>query len=457
MSRLSQPFSILLSILAVTLLALVQAARASSDFSFETSRQLPMVYLNIISEVGAAHDPVGKEGLATTTGQMLTRGTQNKSKMEFLKTLESLGASVDADIRPEGTVVRVYFLTDNRDKVLALIGEMFTQPRFDKGELDKLKKELIGMVLAEKGNDARLAQRHFQRFLYGSHPYANPVNGTERGLSSLSLDDVRSLYATNYGRGTLRLFGSGDADSGDIQRWWNSLMDSMAKVNPGARQAAAIPAPTLPLGRRLLIVNKPKTTQSHILFGHGAPRPDAPGFHALRLGNHAFGGPSFQARLMQEIRVKRGWTYGASNRIAMGCMPRHYTVYYFPKTADTTPALSLGVQMLEDLVAKGITSEEFHFAQDSLVNRAPFDNDTPRKRLENQTNELLFNLEAGFFKDLSAHTKDVSEGDVGPALTRYFKPENLTITVLGDGGALKDKLSKLPGLTEIKMIDYRAE
>jgi predicted Zn-dependent peptidase len=132
-------------------------------------------------------------------------------------------------------------------------------------------------------------------------------------------------------------------------------------------------------------------------------------------------------------------------------------VYYAPKTADTAPALKLGIEMVEDLAAKGITSREFHFAQESLVNRAPFDNDTARKRLENETNEYLFSLEHGFFNNLASNTKNISEGDVAPALAQYFKPKNLAIVVLGDASKLKAELSKLPGLIETKVVDYKAE
>ncbi len=52
------------------------------------------------------------------------------------------------------------------------------------------------------------------------------------------------------------------------------------------------------------------TPQSVALFGHSGIARDDPDFFPAFVANEIFGGRGFQSRLMQEVRVARGLTYG---------------------------------------------------------------------------------------------------------------------------------------------------
>jgi zinc protease len=151
--------------------------------------------------------------------------------------------------------------------------------------------------------------------------------------------------------------------------------------------------------------------------------------------------------MMQEIRVKRGWTYGASNSFRFGTQPRHFAMYYFPKTADTVPAINLSLKLFEDFVNNGIKPEEYEFAKQSLVNNAPFNYDTPRKRLENATTEYLINFPRGYFKDFASNIDRVSYGDIAPSLKSLLDTQDLALTVVGDKAKLEEGVKKLPGFS----------
>jgi zinc protease len=427
---------------------------AGERAEFEEDFALPIVYLNLVAPGGSIQDPSDKAGLAYVASHMLTRGTQKRSKLEFFDAINSLGGSLEVDLRNEGLVIRGAVLSENIDAFLELVTEALTAPRFSKDELEKLKREAVSEILEQKGNDTALAQYNFYRFFYGSHPYGNPAKGTQKGVNKIALNDVDAYYKTNFGCNALTVFGSGAVKKENIETWVSALSQKLCDIHPKSAPKIALPEQTVPSGRRALIVDKPKATQAQVLMGNKGMRPELDGFYAVMLANHSYGGPSFQARLMQEIRVKRGWTYGAYNTFKFGRQDRHFATYFAPKNADTPPAIELSLKMLDEFVSKGITQEEFNFARDSLMNNAPFNFDTSKKRLENATAEYLMNFPKGYFHDLADNIAKVDFEDIAPALKKVFKPENITLTVVGDAKALRGPITKIPGFSKVQVKSY---
>lgn len=443
----------------VALVALVTIAPVNSwaEFEFEEDNSLPIVYLNIVLDAGAAQDPADKLGLANVASRMLLRGTQLHPKNQFFELINQLGGQIEVDVRNEGTIFRGAVLSENLEKFLSLVEETLTRPKFTSEELTKLKKEVEGLILEQKGNDQALVQYHFSRFFYGSHPYGNPILGTRKGITAINHTDVLNFYSNNFSGKTLHFFGSGAAKKGVIKNWFENLGDKLSAIHPEAKPVAKIAAPEVPSGRRALIVNKPNTTQTQVLLGGKGIRPETSGFYSILLANHSYGGASFNARMMQEIRVKRGWTYGASNSFRFGREPRHFGMYVFPKTADTLPAINLMLTMFNDYISNGIKRDEFDFAKQSLVNNAPFNFDTPRKRLENAVTEYLTGFPRGYNEELAENIAQVDYNDITPSLKAAFNDQNLTLVIVGDASKLKSGVAKLPGFSKPVIKDYRED
>lgn len=447
------------SIFAILLLfgTLTSALAARSPIEFEEDHQLPMVYLNIVADAGAASDSLEKVGLSNVAAHMFLRGTKKHSKLELLKLVDRLGASIAVDVRTEGAIFRVAVLAENLPKMLDLLNEIFLEPAFNNEELAKLKNEIIGSILVEKSNDARLVSRNFQKFLFGNHPYGNPITGTQKGVSSIGGDDVRNFYAQHFGQDTLALFGSGDISEKVIQGWWSQFTDKLMNQNPRAMPTHDVRDPIFPKGRRTLIVDKSQATQSQVLLGYRGPRPEMPGYYEVSVANQAYGGASFTATLMKEVREKRGWTYGITNNFRYTKKPNYFATHLFPKNKDTAPAIALTLKLFEDHVHHGITQSSFEFARDSLVNRAPFNYDTPRKRLENTTSEYLYRFPKGFYRDFAAHIEQVQFKDIQPALQNFYDPRDLTLVVVGKASEIRDGLKALPEFSNPVVQDFRED
>jgi zinc protease len=200
--------------------------------------------------------------------------------------------------------------------------------------------------------------------------------------------------------------------------------------------------------RRLLIIDKPERTQTQINLGQIGVLMTDPNYFPLHLGNYAFGGASFSSTLMVEIRVKKGWSYGANSAFRFGLQPRSWLVHLFPAAKDTPPALHETLSLIKNLQEQGIRQEKFDFAQRSLVNSAGFMYNTPQKRVENKLLEKTLDLPEGFMKSFGPELNQLTLSQVNEALKQFVKPDELAITVLGTAKDLKSKLAEASGVPE---------
>jgi zinc protease len=441
----------------LTLLAAFLAAGAAHavEVTFERDASLPLVYINVAVKSGAVSDPAGESGLTNFVGEMLLRGSKSRTKEQIDLDLDQMGARLEAETRAEALMMRGAVLAAQLDPFLKLVAELVTQPSFPEHEIRKLKKEVESQLLEELGRDSSLAGRRFNRFLFGDHPYGKPVLGTIPDVQKLTRERVEAHYDRLFRDKALLVLGAGDADEARIRAW----AETLAAARPGGEMPAKVAAPANGTAARLLLVDKPDRTQTQIFGGQVGIRMTDDRFFPLYLGNHAFGGGSFSARMMVEIRVKRGWSYGAYSYFRHGRQPRSWTFHLFPASKDTPAALERSLEMVRELREKGITQEEFAFAKQSLVNSAGFMYNTPQKRVENRLLERTLDLPDGFMKSYGPRLENVTLAQVNSALKEYLQPDRMAITVLGTAKDLKGPLAKAAGLGEdrVTVVPYTQE
>jgi zinc protease len=421
---------------------------------FERDTDLPLVYLNVALKAGAVTDPKEASGLTNFMGEMLRRGTQTRTKEQIDLALDQMGAELEAETRAEALIFRGAVLAAQLEPFLALLEEILTQPSFPESEIRKLKAEVTSGILEELGVDQRLAGRRFAQFLFRGHPYGKPVLGSVQDIAKLSQGQIRDHYDRLVQDRLLLVVGAGDASSGKINDWADRL--AHARPNREGASLEPVPAPSELPARELLIVDKPNRTQTQIDFGQIGLRMTNSEFFPLFVGNHAFGGGSFSARLMVEIRVNRGWSYGAYSYFKHGLKPRSWQTHLFPASKDAAAALEYSLKMTETLKEKGLTQAEFDFARQSLVNSAGFMYNTPKKRVENTLLEKTLDLPDGFMKSYGPRIEGVSLGEVNQALSEFLRPDRLAISVVGTASELKAPLAKAAGISPdaVKVVPY---
>lgn len=435
--------------LLISLLTLSNAL--ASEVVFEKDTSLPLVYLRVAVRVGSIHDPDALSGLTHLTAQTLLRGTTSRSKDQIDLQLDRLGSALGVEVRSEYLVFSGAVLSANLTSFLDLLTEILTQPSFPVQEVRKLKKEIISQILDSYGDDRTIAQWHFKKALFGNHPYGKLTLGTRQSVSKFTINDLTQHYHSYFTSNRILIVGTGDADQEIIQTWASQLDDLL----PKGEDIHPIPSPPPIAHKKIVIVDKPDRTQTQIFGGQIGVPMGSEDFFPLFVGNQSFGG-SFTSRFMNEIRVKKGWSYGAYTFFQYASQPHSWIFWLFPANKDTPDALSTSLRLLEELQNNGLTPEEFQFTRTSLINSDGFRFNTPQKRVENALTEKLLGLSPGFMSTYRKNLQALSLDSVNAALKKFLQTQNQVIVILGTAKELVPHLSKKLGIPvqEIQVVPY---
>ena len=161
---------------------------------------------------------------------------------------------------------------------------------------------------------------------------------------------------------------------------------------------------------------------------------------------------------MHEVRVKRGWSYGAYSSLPYDRRRQAFSLWTFPKASDAPACIALELEMLRDLRAKGITSGEFGWAKRYLVRSHAFALDTAAKRVGLTLDADLYDLPPGYYERYLENLRAATLEQANQAVRERFSDENLLLSVVGtEATTLLDVKSAIPNLGSADVVRYDAE
>ncbi len=434
----------------------------------------PFVAFGVWIKAGSQNDPAGKEGLASLTASLLANGsTLEDPYPQILEKLYPMAAGYDASADKEMTVFEGRVHRDNLEAYYSLFRAALLRPAFSKEDFDRVKAETLDFL--ERGRrynrDEELSKELLFWQAYQGTPYEHPVEGYVSSVESITLDDVRSFYETHYLRDNVVVGVGGGYPEEFVER----VRADLDELPAGRVEAIPPPQPQMPLGLRVLIVEK-ETNASAISMGFPTSllRGDDD-FIAMMLVNSWFGEHrnSF-SNLYQVIREQRGMNYGDYSYIE--AFPRGYATLNPPVNVPrrsqlfeiwirpismTEPgtlhdrtlfATRAALRELTQLVEGGMTEEDFERSRQFLYNYTQKYGSTVTRRLAYRIDDAFYGIGgAGFLSAIRPGLASLALDEVNAAIRRHLQADNLWIVlVTADAEAMKRKL--LSG--EATPIDY---
>jgi zinc protease len=420
----------------------------------ETSRDLPVVSVVVSFKTGSVFDPPGREGLARTTARMLRRGAGSLDAEAIDERIDALGADIGADASPNATTLSFEVIRRNLDPVVDLTADILARPRFEPEELAKYLREAQAEIVESRDSDRTLASRALRRTLFAGHPYGRRVAGSLDALAITTSAEVAAFHRAHLTRANALVAVSGDASEDEAQAIAERLV---AGLPEGAPTPDPTPDPQGVTGRKLVFVEKADRTQTQLVIGGLGSHAHDPDHVDLLVANHVFGG-SFTSRLMQEVRAKRGWSYGASSRAGFDRRREAFTMWAAPAATDAAACLALELELLEAWVKDGITAEELVATQNNIRRSHAFEVDTARKRVHQKLEEALFELPVGHHARWLDGVAAVTVESANAAVRNRIRPENLVIGMVATwsevGAAIE---AAIPGLSHKQIDPYDLE
>ncbi|OSI36256.1 M16 family metallopeptidase [Neisseria dumasiana] len=386
---------------------------------------------------GSTSNPADKSEVAEFTASMLTTGTEELDEEAFHARVNDLAASLSSDSGEEGAAVTLRSLSraDSLRPAVALLNQSLTRPRFAEPVFERLRKQSITALQQQETDPGFIAERELTRLNYGSHPYGRSAYTGADNIRKVTLNDIRAFHRSRYGKNNAVV-----AVVGDLNRRQTEALVKQALNGLPARSTAAENVPAVPEHRseqrRIPFAGE----QAQVMLGMPLIKRHDPDYYALVAGNYVLGGGGFDSRLMQELRDKHGYTYGASSGLSPASQAGPFTIGFSTQKNNTEPALQAARRVLTAFIEEGPTEAELKQAKANITGSFPLRFDTNAKLLGYLSLIGFHNLPDNYLEAYPKAISALTAEQIKSAWQRRVNPENINIVVVGaDGGAQKAK------------------
>lgn len=272
-------------------------------------RGVRVVTAQLLLLSGAEADPPGRAGLASMTASLLTRGTRSRSANELARAAESLGGALDSGAGWQQASVGMTVAVPKLDAALGLVADTVRHPTFAPAEIERLRAQALDELNVAYSQPGTLAGLSVRRLLYGAGPYGHPAGGTPASLRRIDRADLVALHAARYRPDRAVLVLAGDIDAATARTLAERHFGDWRADGP--EPGVADLAPNAPLPQTTTVIDMPQAGQAAIVVAVPVPPPGAD--RAVAAVTNAVLGGTYSSRLNQEIRIRRGLSYGADS------------------------------------------------------------------------------------------------------------------------------------------------
>jgi zinc protease len=390
----------------------------------------PAVTVRLVVRAGAARDPKGKMGVAMLTAALLDQGAANRTAEQIADAIDFVGGILDTGAGTDLSYVDTVVLKDSLALGLQLMADVVRRPTFAPDEIERQRQQAMsGLQVAAEDPD-NLASQIIDRLIYGFHPYGLPGTGTAESLAGLTRQDFVQFHQQYYVPNNALIAVVGDIKPDEALAGLEKAFGDWQPREVAPFQPIDPPAPT----RRLVVIDKPDAVQTEIRVGQvGIPRKHQD-FLPMDQAVKILGGEGAN-RLQQVLRSQRGLTYGASAdletyRTAGGIVAETDT-----RTEATAEVLRVTIDEFYRLQRERVFDGELQGAQAYLAGHFPLTIETPNAIAAQVLNQLVYELPLEDLQTYPERVRSVTPDDVQRVARAYFRPDRLSIVLVGNADA----------------------
>ena len=414
------------------------------------SSDLPLVTASLTVKTGAWADPAGLSGAASMTADMLTEGTKTRSAQEIARQIEALGATLSSGAALESSAVSLSAMPDKLPAALTVMADVARNPAFAAEELERQRQLALDSLAVEYQEPGSLAGFAAAPVIFGGTPFGHVAGGTPGSLPKLTPADLAAIHATYYRPDNALLVLTGDIDAEDGF--------ALAQKAFGDWKAPATPRPTQPqitaaAAPRALLIDLPGTGQAAVTVAKPAIARTDPAYYAGIVANTVLGG-GYSARLNQEIRIKRGLSYGASSSLSARRTTGAFAARAQTKNESAPDVLDLIRAEMRRLGEAPASEDELKARKSVLVGGFGRELATADGLAGILGSLGLYDIPLGEISLYTGKVEAVSAGQVQAFARERLDPASASVIVAGDAKAFVEPLkTRAPGLQVVPAAD----
>jgi len=414
------------------------------------NHEVPLVYVNLVVRSGAATDPAGLEGLASSTLDMMDEGAGSRSAEALSVASRKLGADVGTFASLDYAGVELSVLRRNLEPALDLLADVALRPTFPESDWELRRKQRVQGLAASRTDPDRVAARVYSRLMHGN-TYAGR-HPSEDSYAAISTAEMARWHAAHMRPEDAILLVGGDTTLDQILPLLEARFGEWTVDTPApARVDLSAPLPEHP-ANTLYLHHIDGAAQSVLRMGAFVMDRTAPEAAAFALANRAFGG-QFMSRLNLNLREDKGWTYGARSSIAHSERPDLWTIQTSVVTPATAGSLTEALRELQGLTEGGesasgepfgpLNGEELELVRDGLLYSWPLSFENPGHLLRERLQMWRYDLPGDWLSAYPERMQSVAVEAATEAWAAQVRKERLVIAVVGDANVIRPEVEAL--------------
>jgi len=400
------------------------------------SSDLPLVTADLTVKTGAWADPPGLAGATGMTAGMLTEGTRTRSAQEIARQVEALGADLDTGASLEASSVTLNVMPDKLEAALPIMADVARNPAFKPEELERQRQLALDGLQVAYQEPGEIAAYAAGPVVFAGTPFGHVSTGTPASIARLKPADLAAIHSVWFRPDNAVLVLTGDITAEQGFALAERTFGDWAKPS-----TPLPPAPTVTprLAPRTLAIDLPGTGQASVnVVKPGIARAD-PAYYTGLVANTVLGG-GYSARLNEEIRVKRGLSYGASSRLSANRTTGLFRASAQTKNESAPQVLSLIDEQMKSLAAAPPTAAELVARKSVLVGGFGRQLATTGGLADILGTYAVYDVPLDEVTRYTAKVEAVSAADIQGFAGRVFDPANASVVVVGDAKAFATSL-----------------
>ncbi len=412
-------------------------------------RTLPLLDVIGVFRGGRLYEPPDRAGLARiAASQIRAGGTASTAAGALNEELETLAASLEMLAGDEALEIRLNLLSKHTERGLELLADVLLNPAFDTGQLELARGRLLEELRRRRDDPRELLYKEFAALHYTDrHPLG--AEPTAASLTGIKRDDLVAFHRRFIRPDNLILGVAGDFDK-------ESLVELLERVLGAWSVSDSLSLPPIPPVKPaakpgVTLIDKP-VPQSAIALGHFGVDRTNPDREAIELMNLLLGGGGLISRLGKRIRSSEGLAYSVGSRFGTdGREPGLFQVIGSTRTEAAPQTIAAMIEEIKRLREAPVTPTELDTAKDVVANSFVFRFTDPADTIRQLMLLEFMALPRDYYQTLLSRYRALTPERLQEVATRYLRPDDLAIVVVGDAKALEPALArfgpvkKLPG------------
>ncbi len=409
---------------------------------------IPLVAAELLFRDGAASDPRGRDGVAQLTASLVTKGTKARGAQEIAHAVEALGATLESGAGWDSSVIDLSVMANNFDKAMGYLAESARDAAFAEEEIELERAQMSDSLQVVLGQPRSVASIVASRVVFGDAPYGHNPGGSPKSLECLTREDVVAFHKAHYRPDNAVLVVAGDVNAEAVFALARKLFGSwkaggVRRVEPPSSPVAAKPA-----AGRVVVVDMPDAGQAAVLIARRGIRRTDPAYYTAIVANSVLGG-GYSARLNQEIRIKRGLSYGAGSSFQPRAEAGPFTARTDTKNETATEAADLIVSLMNGLSASDVADAELTPRKASLIGEFAQSLETTGGIVGAVGELALYGLPLSDINRYIGGVQAISAQDVRKFAAGAMSGSDANVVIVGDASRFSETLGKEFGDIEI--------